>query len=92
MAQLTLTVGTTNISVPIRLDNQQLRAVIRRYAIAKSISLEGKTETEVAQAVLRSLLKYASDVAMDGHRVQLEATARATIEGQLKAENELTDL
>lgn len=38
MAQLTLTVGTANISVPIKLDNQQLRTVIRRYAIVKGIT------------------------------------------------------
>lgn len=89
--QLSLTVGQTTITVPIKLDNVKLRAVIRRYALYKGINMQDRTEIQIAEAVLRSLLRTVADGSQDMQRIELEAGLRASIEEQLKADNDIAD-
>lgn len=87
--ELALTVGQTKFSVPIRLTAAQIRTVIRRYAVHESINLEGRTDQEIVEDVLRSILKRVADVSKESHRRELMQEQSALIEQRLKDENDM---
>lgn len=88
---LTLSVGTANITVPIKLTATQTRVVIRRYAIQQGIAVEGRTDAQIAEDVLRSLLKYVRDKSLDRQRQEEVATLLAQLESTLQSDNDLYD-
>lgn len=85
---LSLTVGQATVSVSINLTNTQIRAVLRRYAIIKGIPVEGRTDAEIVEDVLRSLKRHVADHSLDRHRSELIDEQRATIEAIITADND----
>ena len=88
---ISVTIGAQTYTVPIKLTNAQLRAALLRYAVQRGIRTEGRTEQQIAEAVLRSLLKYVGDNSTDRQRAELLEAQRATIEATIKSDNELFD-
>lgn len=77
--------------MPIKLTNAAARAAILRYAASRAIATEGRTEQQVAEAVLRSLLRYVRDVSIDRQRAELLAVGSATMEATIAADNDMVD-
>jgi hypothetical protein len=85
---LQLLVGTsTVVTVNIPLTATQTRTAIGRAAVQMGIDTTGKTDVEIAEAVLRRLLRQLGSLAMDRHRFELTAAQQAALEEQLKNEN-----
>jgi hypothetical protein len=91
MAQLALTIGAGTVTVEIRATDAQTRAAMRRYAEVRGLTLAGRTNAQIAEDVLRSLLKIVADASMGQQREELLAAQRAALETQLNAENDLAD-
>lgn len=89
--QLALTVGTETYTIPIKTTNAKTKAIILRYAVQKGMVTDGRTDQQIAEAVLRSLLKYVSDGSLDRQREELMAVQRASIEETLKTDNTMFD-
>lgn len=83
--------GTPVAVVPIKLTAAQIRAVVRRFAKAQNVVVEGKTEVEIGEAALRRVLRW---LKANSERVQrdTEVAARmADIEALVAADNDLYD-
>lgn len=88
---LSITIGTQTYTVPIKLTNLLTRAVLLRYAVQRGIVTEGRTQEQIAEAVLRSLLKYVADHSIDRQRAELLDAQRATIEETITTDNDVVD-
>lgn len=87
--QLSLTIGTATVSVPIKGSNALITAAVKRYAIQKGILVEGRTASEIGEDVLVSLLKYLRDTSTDRHRTEKIAEVGVAIEAEIALENDL---
>ena len=87
--QLSLTIGQNTIPIPLKLTAVQIRAVLRRYCLQTGISIEGRTEVEIVEDVLRSLKKVIADGSLDRHRAELIQAQRDTIESTVSLENDI---
>lgn len=88
---ISLTIGAQTYTVPIKLTNAQLRAALLRYAHQRGIRTDGRTEQQIAEAVLRSLLKYVRDNSIDRQRAELLDAQRTAIEATINSDNDLFD-
>lgn len=89
--QITLTIGAQTYAVPIKLTNQQTQAVISRYVVQRGIRTEGRTNQQIVEAVLRSLLKYVADNSTERQRTELLDAQRAAVETTVRTDNDLFD-
>jgi hypothetical protein len=89
--ELALTLGQTTVRVPIKLTALQARAVLRRYALRRGMQTEGRTEVQVAEDVLRALLRIVRDTAIDQQRMEALAAQQAALEATLQSDNDLYD-
>lgn len=89
--RLILEIGQTQIPVPIKLTAAQIRAVVRRYALTKGVPVSSLTEVEIAEAVLRSLLKHVRDGSIDQQRRDALLAQQAALEATLQSDNALFD-
>lgn len=89
--RLILEIGQTQIPVPIKGTATAIRAAIRRYALSRNIPVETLTEVQIAEAVLRSLLKYVRDGSIDQQRRDALLAQQAALEQQLQSDNDLYD-
>jgi antitoxin component of RelBE/YafQ-DinJ toxin-antitoxin module len=87
--QLSLTVGANTISIPINLTAVQIRAVIKRCAVASGIPIEGRTDVEIAEDVLKMLKKIVADRSASEQRKELLSAQRAIIESTVSADNDI---
>lgn len=87
--RLMLEVGAETLIVPIKGTAAQIRAAVKRYAVQKSIAVDGRTPSEIGTDVLISLLKYLRDTSTDRHRIERMAEVSAAIEVEISAENDL---
>jgi hypothetical protein len=81
----------TKVGIPLKGTPAQLRTVIRRYAIQSNITVEGKTDGEIARAVLRRLMKIVLDGSVDRQRQDAISEQMATIEATIAADNDLLE-
>lgn len=88
---ISISLGQNTYTVPIKLTIAQTRAVILRYAVQRGIRTEVRTEQQIAEAVLRSLLKVVRDNSIDRQRTEQLDLQRATIEALLVSDNDLFD-
>lgn len=89
---LSLTIGTETVSIPLKLTNTKLRALVRRYAVERGIDVTGMTEQEIGQAILQQLAKIVRDSSVDRQRRELVNAQMAAIEVTLAADNDLMDV
>lgn len=89
--QISITIGTTPYSWPIKATNAQIRAALRRHALRRGIHVDAMTEKEVAEAILRAHLKNIRDDSIDQQRMDALAAQQAALEEQLQSDNELYD-
>lgn len=89
--QLAWTFGVNEVAVPTKGTITQQRAIIRRAVVRAGISIEGKTDAEVARIALRLMLKYLLDLSVDQQRDEGLAAQRAQLEAAIAAENDLFD-
>lgn len=82
--------GTT-VGIPLKGTPAQLRTVLRRFAIQNNITVEGKTDAEIARAVLRRLMRIVLDGSIDRQRQEALAQQMATIEATIAADNDLLE-
>lgn len=91
MNSISLTIGNTTITVPIKLSNQQAMAVIRRYAIVEGIDVENLSAPQVGRAALKKMMRGVRDASLDRQRMELTEARRAEDEALLAADNDLFD-
>lgn len=87
--RLILELGVNSVSIPLNLTIAQIRAAIKRYAVQSGIAIEGRTDAEIAEDVLRSLKKVITDKSIDRQRYELLEAQRSAIDATLNADNDL---
>lgn len=88
---ISLTVGTTTVSVTIKGTNANINAAIKRYAVQRGIEVESRTANDIGTDVLRSLLRIMRDGSIDRHRSELVDAQLETINVTVSSENDLFD-
>lgn len=86
---LSITLGATTLSVPIKGTITQVRAALKRYAIYRDIKIEGKTDQEIGEDVLRAIVLTIKEGSKDQQRKELYAQQLATFEQTLNTDNDL---
>lgn len=88
---LTLTIGTSSVSIPLKLTNAKLRAAVQRYALENFIQVEGRTEQDVARDVLRVMLRELREGSIRRQRSEYVAQQQAAFEATLLEDNDVFD-
>ncbi len=87
--ELSLTIGTGTIAAPIKGTAPQIRAAIKRFAVHRGITTEGRTDAQIATDVLTLLLKIVKDDSLERHRIDLLQAQQEAMTAVLNAENDL---
>lgn len=86
---LAITVGVTNLSIPIKGTNAQINAALKRFAIQRGLATEGRTAAEIGTDVLTEILKTVKDGSIDRQRAELLQAQQAALDATLLLDNDL---
>lgn len=87
--RLILEYGVNVVSIPLNMTVAQIRTVLKRYALQSQIVVEGRSEIEVAEDVLRSLKKIVNENSLERQRRELLEAQRVAMEVTLDTDNDL---
>jgi hypothetical protein len=88
---ISITLGTTTISVPIRGTIVQVRAVLKRYAKSRGIPVNTLTDVQIGEEVLRALVRTIRDGSMTEQRNEIFTGQQAQLEQQLNTDNDIIE-
>lgn len=89
--ELSITLGTNTVSIPLKGTQVQIRAGLKRYVVNQGYSIEGKTEVQIGKMALWLMFNAAKEQSKDRQLQERIEQERATIQAAIDAENNYLD-
>lgn len=86
---LSITLGATTLSIPVKGTVAQVKAVLKRYAKSRDIKVEGRTDQEIGEDVLRAILLTIKDGSKSQQREEMYNAQLASFEQTIETDNDL---